>query len=108
MVDLNWDRSFALEQAGDEEEILKELLALFHDSSMSDFAKIMAGIKAGDAGAVADAAHSIKGAAASLGLESIRQVCHGIEKAGRAGNIDLAASSTGDLEKLLLLARDVH
>lgn len=108
MVDLNWDRSFALEQAGDEEEVLKELLALFRESSMSDFAKITAGITAGDALAVADAAHSIKGAAASMGLESIRHVCHEIEKAGRAGSLDQAASHIGDLESLLLLANDVQ
>lgn len=108
MVDLNWDRSFALEQAGDEEEVLKELLALFHDSSLSDFAKITAGIKVGDAAAVADAAHSIKGAAASMGLKSIRHACHEIEMAGRAGNLDLAAPFIADLEKLLLLAKDVR
>lgn len=108
MGNLNWDRNFALEQAGDQEEILKELLVLFRESSLSDCAKIKTGIEAGDGGAVADAAHSIKGAAASLGIESIRLVTHEIEMAGRNQDIDAAGRYIEELEQLLELATGLH
>ena len=31
MADVQWDRDFALEQAADDEELLAELIDLFHD-----------------------------------------------------------------------------
>ena len=96
MADLDWDRNFALEQAGDDEEMLAELLVLFHESSASDLARINDGLAAADPVAVADAAHSIKGASASLGVEGVRKVAAELEKKSRAGDLsqgqDLAAS----------------
>lgn len=88
MSDLKWDRAFANEQAGDDPELLAELLGLLSESSKSDLQKIKDGLAAGDGDAVADAAHSIKGASASLGVEGLRAVAHGIEKRGRAGQLD--------------------
>jgi|GEM_PF-6659343 len=93
MPDLLWDRSFAFEQSGEDTELLKELLDLLKSSSLSDFEKIKAGLAADDGEAVADGAHSIKGAAASLGVEGLRAVAHAIEKMGRAGqqaDVDVA------------------
>jgi len=101
MEDLQWDRSFALEQAGDDEEILEELLTLYRDSSAADLGKIEEGLKAGNAEAVADAAHSIKGASASLGIEAIRQLAHDIEKAGRSGDLDFIRNNLQKLGALL-------
>ncbi len=85
MTDLLWDRAFALEQSGDDVELLQELLELLKSSSISDLEKINAGLSGDDGDAVADAAHSIKGAAASLGVEGLRVVAYDIEKKGRAG-----------------------
>ena len=94
MIDLQWNKEFAEEQSGGDPELLAELLALFIDSSRSDLQKIRDGLAAGDGNAVADAAHSIKGAAASLGVEGLRHEAHAIEKQGRAArlvDIDLGA-----------------
>lgn len=88
MADLQWDRDFAFEQSGEDTELLEELLALLVDSSISDFAKIKEGIAIGNGDAVADAAHSIKGAAASLGVEGLRAVAYDFEKRGRAGELE--------------------
>lgn len=96
MSDLQWDRAFAGEQAGDDPELLAELLGLLNESSKSDLEKITQGLAAGDAQAVADAAHSIKGAAASLGVEGLRVAAHAIEKLGREnrlGAVDVATIS---------------
>lgn len=87
MSDLEWDKTFANEQAGEDPELLAELLGLLSESSKSDLQKIKHGLAAGDAEAVADAAHSIKGASASLGVEGLRAVAHDIEKKGRTGQL---------------------
>ena len=107
MVDLQWNRGFALEQSGDDEELLAELLELFRDSGASDLEKIKQGMSAQDAEAVADAAHSIKGAAASLGIEGIRTAAYEVEKAGRAADLEAAVKLVGDLEAMMAHIKDL-
>jgi HPt (histidine-containing phosphotransfer) domain-containing protein len=108
MVDLGWDRNFALEQSGDDEEILEELLELFRDSSASDLAKIKKGIDDKNLEEVADAAHSIKGAAASLGIEGISIVAAEIEKNGRAGDLGPLPALHSTLDALLIEAASIQ
>ena len=88
MADLQWDKSFAFEQSGEDNELLAELLDLLLSSSLSDLDKIKSGLASDDGEAVADAAHSIKGAAASLGVEGLRLVAYDIEKKGRNGQLE--------------------
>lgn len=93
MSDLLWNKAFAQEQSGDDPELLAELLTLLDDTSQEDLAKIKAGLAANDGDALADAAHSIKGAAASLGVEGLQKIAYDFEKKGRAGqlaDIDIA------------------
>lgn len=100
MVKLEWDRNFALEQSGDDEEVLAELLVLFRDSSLADLDKINEGIANQSPRGMADAAHSIKGAAASLGIEAIRRIASEIEQVGRAGQL-ASESQIAELSGLL-------
>jgi HPt (histidine-containing phosphotransfer) domain-containing protein len=88
MSDLKWDKAFANEQAGEDQELLAELLGLLLESSNSDLQKIKSGLAAGDAQTVSEAAHSIKGAAASLGVEGLRAAAHTIEKLGKENRLD--------------------
>ena len=99
MSDLKWDKTFANEQAGEDPELLAELLGLLRESSKSDLQKIKSALTAGDAEAVADAAHSIKGASASLGVEGLRGAAHDIEKKGRTG--ELGAIDLADISELV-------
>ena len=101
MADLDWDRNFALEQAGDDEEMLAELLVLFHESSASDLARINDGLAAADPVTVSDAAHSIKGASASLGVEGVRRIAAELEKKSRAGDLSLGKDLAASLAALL-------
>jgi len=101
MADLEWDRNFALEQSGDDEEMLAELLVLFRDSSASDLVRINDALAAENAVAVADAAHSIKGASASLGVEGVRKVATELEKKGRAGDLSQGRELAAQLAALL-------
>ena len=108
MGDFSWDRAFALEQASDDEELLQELINLFHDSSASDLAKIKEWAAQGDPVAMSDASHSIKGAAASLGIESIRAVASDLETAGRSGDLAGAKKLLPDLESLLRQFKSIN
>ena len=101
MSDLLWNREFALEQSGDDEEMLAELLALFKTSSTDDFKRIQEAYKEKNAQNVAEAAHSIKGAAASLGIEGVRQVAADLEKAGSNDDLDSVATLIDNLEKMV-------
>ena len=74
MIALNWNKEFAMEQAADDVELLEELLEIFKDSLKADIELIDEGLKEQNAEKISGAAHSIKGAAASLGIEGINDV----------------------------------
>lgn len=105
MADLQWDRDFALEQAGDDEELLAELLDLLRQSAASDLAKARAALAVADGQAMADAAHNTKGAAAGLGIEGIRRVADELERVGRGGDLGKAPMLIDQLAALLAQAQ---
>ena len=102
MNTLNWDKKFALDQAADDEELLQELLEIFKESYGSDLVLIKEGIERGDAKRVYSASHSSKGAAASLGLEGIRDIAMSVEADSRNGSLAVARDRVQDLEDMLL------
>ncbi len=101
MSDLKWNKEFALEQAADDEELLQELVQIFQEASASDLAKLIQGLEKEDSGQAGGAAHSIKGAAASLGIEGIRDVAFLIEEDCREGSLSVAKEQLPELEDLL-------
>jgi len=107
MSDLRWNKAFALEQAADDEELLDELIEIFKDSSASDFANLQQSIEKGDAAMVRAHSHSIKGAAASLGMDGIRELTELMESDSRDGSLTVAVEVLPQLEKLLALLQDL-
>lgn len=101
MADLQWNRDFALEQTSDDEEILAELLGIFRESAADDLQKIKDAALAGDAKAASEAAHSLKGASASLGIEGLRIIAYQIEMAGKNGDLEIAKNNLALLEELV-------
>ena len=101
MADLQWNKEFALEQTAGDEELLAELLILFKDSSASDLEQLQQSIAAQDAAGVVRAAHSLKGASASLGIEGIRQLAAAMETDARAASIAVAQERLGEMNDLL-------
>ncbi|PID76210.1 MAG: histidine phosphotransferase [Deltaproteobacteria bacterium] len=89
MADLDWNKEFALEQADDDAALLGELLDIFKDSMISDLAAMKTGMDAGNAAQACEAAHSVKGAALSLGIVGISDVALAIEKDCRAGSLEI-------------------
>ena len=98
---LNWNREFALEQAAEDEELLMELIDIFKGSYSSDLQIMREGVETGDVSKVAGAAHSIKGAASSLGIEGISNLTKKIEDDAKSGSIGEAKLHLPDLEKML-------
>jgi len=98
---LKWDKKFALEQAADDAELLEELLDIFKDSFQSDLNLIEQGLAEESAAKISDAAHSIKGAAASLGIIGIRETALLVEEDSRAGGLGVAREKLEALQSLL-------
>jgi len=98
---LKWDKKFALEQAADDVDLLQELLDIFKQSMQSDLQLIEQGLAEDSAAKISGAAHSIKGAAASLGMIGIHEIAEKIEEDCRAGGLDVARENFGVLQSLL-------
>lgn len=102
MSALQWDKEFAMEQAADDAELLQELLDIFKDSLKADIGVIEEGIGSADAEKVGGAAHSIKGAAASLGIEGIKNIAQNIEQDSREGRLEVAKEKLPLLQELMV------
>lgn len=107
MNDLCWNKEFAMGQVDNDEDLLQELIMIFKDSSASDLAILIQAVEKGDPAEAGGASHSIKGAAASLGLEAIRDVAQLIEKDCREGSLTVAREKIPQLETLLTLLREL-
>ncbi len=107
MSDLRWNKAFALEQAADDEELLQELIEIFKESSASDLASLQQSIEKGDAAMARAHAHSIKGAAASLGMDGIRELTELMESDSREGSLTVSIEVLPQLETLLALLQDL-
>lgn len=101
MIDLQWNRAFAMEQTAGDEELLEELLVLFKDSSASDLELLRQATANNDAPGVMRAAHSLKGAAASLGIEGIRHLAMEMENDGRNNSVAVAKEKLAAMGELL-------
>ena len=101
MSTLLWNREFALEQTAGDEELLEELLLLFKDSFSQDFEQLCRAADTGDAQGIVSAAHSIKGAAASLGIEGVQLLALEMETAAREGSVDCALRKKEEMAALL-------
>lgn len=90
-----FDFSRAMEVVDGDMELLREIVTLFLDECVLKIDQIREGIRAGDAGIVEEAAHSLKGAAGSIGAKQLEKRFLQLEMVGKAGipresEIDLA------------------
>jgi HPt (histidine-containing phosphotransfer) domain-containing protein len=74
------------EKLGLEEDEYLELLELFIDTSATDIANLENAVGTKNAVEAEKAAHSLKGASASLGLTKIAELAKQIEKSAREGS----------------------
>lgn len=105
MIALNWNKEFAMDQAADDVELLQELLEIFKDSLKTDIGLIEQGLEEKNAEKISGAAHSIKGAAASLGIQGINDVAILVEEDSRDGGFEAASDNMDNLQELLTQLR---
>jgi HPt (histidine-containing phosphotransfer) domain-containing protein len=72
-----------LELVGGDRALVRELSALFCEDAPGRVAASGAAIRAGDATALFESAHALKGAAAALGAQQVRAVALELETHGR-------------------------
>jgi len=96
-----FDRDGLLERAMDDADIAREIVTVFLEDIPNQIRALGAAVDAGDAATAERQAHAIKGAAASVGGEALREVASAMEKAGKAGDLDAMAARMAELEAQL-------
>ena len=84
-----------------EEEEFLELIELFLDTSTSDLKDLQSAVEKGEGLNAVKAAHSIKGAAANLGMAEIYELTKKIETEARGNRLDQTLESIPTLRRLL-------
>lgn len=96
MIDLEWDKKFALVQTDGDEDLLNDLMDLFNTSADTDYLVLKKGFLEKDYASLAASAHSIKGSSLSLGIHRISTLALEIETKARQGDMS-------DLEEMVEL-----
>lgn len=90
-----------LKQCMGNKELATKLLGKFLQQSEIDIANAGKALQQSDGVALAASAHRIKGAAANLGLESVRAVAYELEKMGKEGSLVNAPDRIAALRKAM-------
>jgi CheY-like chemotaxis protein len=79
-------------------DVVAELVAEFRESAARQLSAMRGAIDRGDATALAEAGHALKGDAAVLGANRVRTMCADLEARGRAGGVG-PVDLVNDLER---------
>ena len=94
-----FDMTEALENVGEDMDLLKEIIEIFLKDFPNQMEQIQEGILAGDSNAVEQAAHSLKGSVANFAAGRAREAAYRLEVLGREGNLGEAKEALADLER---------
>jgi CheY-like chemotaxis protein/HPt (histidine-containing phosphotransfer) domain-containing protein len=95
------DRAGALSRLGGDETMFNEFLRLMLDGAESDVAEITEAVEADDALRIERLAHGLKGGAASLGADRLRDAALRLEIVGRSGDLTDARDALAHLREEL-------
>lgn len=98
---MHFDRQAALKRLGGDEEILKEIAALFVADSPEMLDQIRQAIETNDALRLEKAAHLMKGSVSNFGAEEVVQMTSHLEVLARKGDLARARQVYVALEKAL-------
>jgi HPt (histidine-containing phosphotransfer) domain-containing protein len=96
---LNWTQS--LERVDGDETLLRELAALFLEDMPTLIREMENAIASGDSGALARAAHTLKGSVANFGAEPVYDAALAIEQAAKSQTLDDPMRMVSRLEAAL-------
>ena len=99
------DRNVALARAGGDPELLREIATLFLENYQVWLQEMHAAAARGDAKALADTAHGLKGSVANFGAATAVNAALEVENLGRSRNLANVAQSLAALEKALAALR---
>jgi CheY-like chemotaxis protein len=89
------------ERLGGDEELLREVVALFLEECPRLMSIIQQGVESRDAARIAHAAHTLRGAAANLGARALSQAAQRLEALGRLGDLSHVEEICSVLEQAL-------
>jgi HPt (histidine-containing phosphotransfer) domain-containing protein len=95
------DREDALARVGGDTELLAEIAGLFLVEYPRLLLELRIAMECRDALKLESAAHALKGSVANFGAKPAVELAHALERAGRAGDIELARNLIGGLEQVL-------
>lgn len=81
-----------------DEEFAKEMVQVFLDDTPLQIAELKSYLETGDISGAERQAHSIKGAAASVGGEVLREIAFTMEQAGKTGDIEAVRMHLTELD----------
>ena len=93
-----FDKAGLLSRLMDDEDLAQEIISLFLEDIPGQLETLRDFLEAGNAKGVERQAHTIKGASASIGGESLRAVAFEIENVARTGNLIEAGGHMAELE----------
>src|SRR5262249_38780862 len=82
------DEASALERVGGNRELLRQLVGVFRDDCARLLADVGEAIRAGDAGKLREAAHTLKGMVGFFGGTAATQAARQLEEIGQAGRLE--------------------
>jgi two-component system, sensor histidine kinase and response regulator len=96
------DRELALDRLGGDEELWNEISKLFVQECPQMLRQLQAAVAAGDAHALMETAHSLKGSLGTLGAEDGALLALDLEMMGRNGVLGASAEALAKLEQMLV------
>ena len=96
---LIFDRAALSDRLMGNEDLIREVVSIFLDDTPRRIKTLREQMTKGDAVGVGQQAHAIKGAAASIGGEALREIAFEMEKAGREKDLEKLVAMMPELEK---------
>lgn len=94
-----WDKEAMLKRLMNDEDLARTLISGFVWDIPNQIRTLSQLLENGDVAGVECQAHTIKGAAANVGGESLRECAFAVEKAGNSGDLKAAKMGMGELER---------
>lgn len=94
-----FDRRQAAEATGGDDELLREIVAIFLEDCPRMIEEIAEAAHAGDADALRRAAHTLKGSVGVLGAKALAAAAKDVEDGARAGDVETATAAFERVEE---------
>jgi two-component system, sensor histidine kinase and response regulator len=93
------NRAAVLERCGGDEDLLRELVAIFRQDCPAYMQSVRAGVESKEGEALSRAAHTLKGPLGTLGFDEAQQFALQLEEVARRGEMDNVEQAFAELER---------